>query len=375
MQCVPSCASHGANGANASNAPKGSNRSGANPLGLCGVEFLEYTAKDTSFLQKLFEQMGIKRWVACKDKPLWLYGQGQVRFVVNGQSGTFAEQFHLKHGPSICSVGLNFKNAEESFEQALKRGAKAFEGGASLSGFPFPAIYGIGDSLIYFMDEKGRKKLYEGILPGAPQGDSSPDSSSAFRGIDHFTNNVPQGKMDQWCDFYERIFGFKETRFFDIRGEKTGLISKVMSSPCGQFAIPINEPTDDKSQITEYLEMYHGSGIQHVALKTGDILNSVSNLNQSGVRFLDNPPSTYYEVLKKRLPTLTEEVNQLESLGILADGDHKGYLLQIFTQNVIGPIFFEIIQRKEHDGFGEGNFQALFDAIERDQKRRGYLDA
>ena len=355
-----------------------SNISKTNPLGLCGVEFLEYTAREKVFFQKLFEQMGMKELAACKDKSLWLYGQGQVRFVVNSQPSTFAEQFHLKHGPSICSVGLNFEDAEESFRLALDRGARAFDHsqrGAETSGFPFPAIYGIGDSLVYFMDEKGKKNLYEVIFSGAPRREQTPTLESDFHCIDHFTNNVPKGEMKQWCDFYERVFGFKETRFFNIQGDKTGLISKVMSSPCGQFAIPINEPTDDKSQIAEYLEVYHGSGIQHVALKTGDILESVNTLNQRGIPFLDPPPSTYYEVLKERLPGLTEEVNQLEKGGILADGDHKGYLLQIFTQNVIGPIFFEIIQRKEHDGFGEGNFQALFDAIERDQKRRGYLKA
>jgi 4-hydroxyphenylpyruvate dioxygenase len=186
------------------------------------------------------------------------------------------------------------------------------------------------------------------------------------------TNNVPVQEMQKWCDFYENLFNFKETRFFNIKGEQTGLISKVMSSPCQKLAIPINEPTDPKSQIQEYIDEYKGSGIQHIALGTDDIVATVAEMRKQGIEFLD-VPDTYYDALKERLPLVTEDIERLKELKILVDGDDKGYLLQIFTKNLFGPIFIEIIQRKKHNGFGEGNFQALFDAIERDQRERGVL--
>ena len=190
--------------------------------------------------------------------------------------------------------------------------------------------------------------------------------------IDHLTNNVPKGDLDLWAKFYEDIFNFKEIRFFDIKGKQTGLLSRAMRSPCGKITIPINEPTGEKSQIQEYLDEYHGSGIQHIALHTDDIVRTVAMLRENGVSFLETP-DTYYEALPKRLPNVTEDIDKLQQLRVLADGDEQGYLLQIFTKTVVGPIFYEIIQRKGHDGFGEGNFQALFDAIEEDQRRRGYL--
>ncbi|MCJ8278165.1 MAG: 4-hydroxyphenylpyruvate dioxygenase, partial [Bdellovibrionales bacterium] len=190
--------------------------------------------------------------------------------------------------------------------------------------------------------------------------------------IDHMTNNVPKGELDKWAQFYENVFNFREIRFFDIKGDTTGLLSRAMRSPCGKITIPINEPTEDKSQIQEYLNEYNGSGIQHIALLTEDICDSVKGVKDAGIPTLD-VPDTYYEVLNDRVPNITEDMNTLKNLRLLADGDDEGYLLQIFTQNVIGPIFYEFIQRKNHWGFGEGNFQALFEAIERDQRRRGVL--
>jgi 4-hydroxyphenylpyruvate dioxygenase len=296
-----------------------------------------------------------------------LYRQNDVNFILNREKSSFAESFQKAHGPSICATGFRVKDAKKAYEEAVRRGARPHENSEMHT---FPAIYGIGDSVVYFIDHYGTADIYKGDFDLV---DSPDNKGYGFLRVDHMTNNVPKGEMDQWCQFYEDVFNFKDVRFFDIRGEKTGLVSKVMKSPCGKIIIPINEPTDTKSQIQEYLDEYGGSGIQHIALLTSDMIDSVQKLREGGMQFLETP-DTYYELLPKRLPDITEDIDVLHKLGILADGDEEGYLLQIFTQNAIGPIFFEIIQRKKHDGFGEGNFQALFDSIELDQKRRGYLD-
>lgn len=214
--------------------------------------------------------------------------------------------------------------------------------------------------------------MYKNIF-GLADNDNIRPYGLGMKIVDHFTNNVPVGEMQKWCDFYEKVFNFREARYFDIKGKSTGLISKVMRSPCSLFSVPINEPSDSKSQIQEYLDEYKGSGIQHIAMITDDIVPTLENMRKNEMEFLNPPPNTYYGQLKDRLPQVTEDLNRLEKNAILVDGDHDGYLLQIFTKNVIGPVFFEVIQRKGHDGFGNGNFQALFDAIEADQKARGYL--
>ena len=221
------------------------------------------------------------------------------------------------------------------------------------------------------MDRYGKKgNIYDGEFEYTTN-DKKPHGHG-FLLVDHMTNNVPRGKLDFWAGFYENVFNFREFRFFDIKGIKTGLLSRAMRSPCGKITIPINEPTENQSQIQEYIDEYKGSGIQHVALLTKDICSSVKKIKEENIETLD-VPDTYYEVLEDRVSNITENMEELKDLRILADGDEKGYLLQIFTQNVIGPIFYEFIQRKNHSGFGEGNFQALFEAIERDQKRRGVL--
>ena len=220
------------------------------------------------------------------------------------------------------------------------------------------------------MDKAKTKTLYKDIFKVIPE---NLEVKGSFTVVDHFTNNVPVGEMQRWCDFYAKIFGFRETRYFDIKGKKTGLISKVMRSPCGLFSVPVNEPSDEKSQIQEYLNEYHGSGIQHLALLTKDIIKSLEDLKGSHLEFLSPPPVAYYEMLNDRIPNVLEDVKVLQKHAVLVDGDSEGYLLQIFSKNIVGPIFFEVIQRKNHFGFGEGNFQALFDAIERDQAERGVL--
>lgn len=343
-----------------------------NPIGLYGVDFIEYAGPDSQYLEKLFKQMGFTELAKVSDKNIKLFRQGDINFILNAEPKTFAEDFAKKHGPSICSTGFRVANAARAFDVAIKRGARPYDGSKLARGAsPYFAIYGIGDSLIYFIDQENHNDLYANQfklknIEERPLG-------FGMRNVDHFTNNVPVGEMQKWCDFYTQVFNFREARYFDIKGKTTGLISKVMRSPCSLFSVPINEPSDTKSQIQEYLDEYKGSGIQHLALITNEIIPTLESLKSAGVQFLSPPPETYYKQLKDRLPQVNEDLAKLQQNAILVDGDHHGYLLQIFSKNVIGPIFYELIQRKGHEGFGEGNFQALFDAIEEDQKARGYL--
>lgn len=343
-----------------------------NPIGLNGVDFIEYSGPDAQFFDQLFRRYAFKEVARVHGKNIKLYRQGDINYIINCEPQTFAMDFAKAHGPCVCATGFRVIDADHAFQTAVARGAKPYEGNDRQKGAtPFPAIYGIGDSLIYFMDEKNQHKLYNEIFQ-VKEEDRAP-TGVGFKVIDHFTNNVPRGEMQKWCDFYTKVLNFREARYFDIRGTKTGLLSKVMRSPCGKFSVPINEPTEAKSQIQEYLDEYKGSGIQHIALLTDDIVRSLEALKSSEIQFLTPPPHSYYEMLNDRVPNVTEDLDRLEKNAILVDGDQHGYLLQIFTKNNIGPIFYELIQRKGHDGFGDGNFQALFDAIERDQKERGYL--
>jgi 4-hydroxyphenylpyruvate dioxygenase len=344
----------------------------SNPCGLNGVEFVEYSGADAKHFETLFAKWGFKEVGHVPGKEIKLFRQNDINFILNTEPGTFSVEFAKSHGPSISATGFRVKDAQQAFETAVARGGKPYTGTeASMGATPYPAIYGIGDSLIYFMDVKNSKHLYEETFKVKPE-DKAP-KGMGFTIVDHFTNNVPKGEMQKWCDFYHQVFNFRETMYFDIKGKETGLISKVMRSPDGLFAIPINEPAGGKSQIQEYLDEYKGSGIQHLALLTPNIVDTLEALKKSQLEFLSPPPETYYKMLKDRLPMVSEDLERLRRNAILVDGDHDGYLLQIFSKNIIGPIFFEVIQRKGHDGFGNGNFQALFDAIEQDQRERGYL--
>jgi 4-hydroxyphenylpyruvate dioxygenase len=343
-----------------------------NPIGLNGVDFIEYSGNDAAHFEKLFNKMGFSEIAQIPNKKIKLFRQGDINFILNTEPNTFAAQFVQAHGPSVCSTGFRVGNATAAFQAALKNGAKAFDGSdASRGASPYLAIYGIGDSLIYFIDQENHNDLY--LNQFKLKDNNLRPVGLGLNIIDHFTNNVPKGEMTKWSDFYEKVFNFREVRYFDIKGKSTGLLSKAMRSPCSLFSVPINEPTDTKSQIQEYLDEYHGSGIQHIALTTKEISVTLEKLKANEVYFLNPPPTTYYQQLKDRLPMVTEDIQRLQKNAILVDGDHDGYLLQIFTKNVIGPIFFEVIERKGHEGFGEGNFQALFDAIEADQRERGYL--
>jgi 4-hydroxyphenylpyruvate dioxygenase len=350
-----------------------------NPCGLDGIEFIEFAGPaESNSIISMLNRMGMKEVAHHASSPLRLFRQNQVNFVYNTDPSSYSAQFAKLHGPCASATGFRVKNSKAAFTEAVKRGAIPFEDEMKKGGWKgVPAIYGIGDSLVYFVDrypqniEAGGGEIYDSDWVW-----TSAERRPIGKGltvIDHMTNNVPQGEMQKWCDFYSKIFGFQERRYFDIKGKSTGLISKVMRSPCGKFSIPINEPSDAKSQIQEYLDEYKGSGIQHIALLTNDICKSVEQMRENKIEFLSPPPRTYYAAVPTRLPLVQESLKDLEERAILVDGDHKGYLLQIFTKNQVGPIFLEVIQRRGHDGFGDGNFQALFDAMEEDQRQRGVL--
>jgi 4-hydroxyphenylpyruvate dioxygenase len=346
-----------------------------NPLALDGLDFIEFASPDESILENMMVRLGMKLVAKHKTKAMRLYRQHDVNFVINSEPSAYASAFTRQHGPCASAMGLRVADAKEAFALAVERGAKPYTDESGKAGWAgLPAIYGIGDSLVYFVDRFGdRGDHFEHPERWQWLVEDHHPTGKGLKVIDHLTNNVPKGEMQMWCDFYERIFGFKERRYFDIKGKTTGLLSKVMKSPCGKFSIPINEPSDPKSQIQEYLDEYKGSGIQHIALLTSDIVGAVDSLHHDGIEFLSAPVDTYYKQIPTRLPNMREDIPPLQKLGILVDGDDKGYLLQIFTKNQVGPIFIEIIQRKGHDGFGDGNFQALFDAMEEDQRQRGVL--
>ena len=345
-----------------------------NPMGTDGFEFIEYAAPDPQALARLFESMGFDAVARHRRKDVTLYKQGGVNFIVNAEAGSFGQSFARVHGPSICAIAFRVSDAAAAYRRALDLGAWGVENRPGPMELNIPAIKGIGDSLIYLVDRYGDRTIYDVDFSFLPGKSASP-TGAGLRQVDHLTHNVHRGRMKEWADFYERLFNFRELRYFDIEGQLTGLKSKAMVSPCGKIRIPINESADDRSQIQEYLDAYHGEGIQHVALETADIYATVEALRAQGVQFLDTP-DTYYEAVPARLPGHGEDVERLKANRVLIDGapdQGAGLLLQIFTKTVVGPIFFEIIQRKGNEGFGEGNFRALFESIELDQIRRGVL--
>ncbi|MBY0384808.1 4-hydroxyphenylpyruvate dioxygenase, partial [bacterium] len=296
-----------------------------NPVGLNGMDFIEYCGPKAKELQALFIRLGMKEVAQHKSKKIKLFKQGDIHFFLNEELSGFAADFGKSHGPSICSTGFRVENSDKAFKVAVERGGRPYTKENEKS-FGAPTIYGIGDSLIYFIDSASVDKIYKTEFNYTPK--STEPKGKGLYLIDHLTNNVPVGEMQKWCDFYEKVFNFKERRYFDIKGAQTGLISKVMRSPCGKITIPINEPTDQKSQIQEYLNEYHGSGIQHVALATEDICSSVAQLRKDDIPVLDIP-DTYYEMIPSRLPQVTEDIEELKRLQILVDGDPEGYLLQL----------------------------------------------
>jgi 4-hydroxyphenylpyruvate dioxygenase len=374
-----------------------------NPMGTDGFEFIEYAAPDPVALGRLFESMGFVAIARHRHKDVTLYRQGGVNFIINAEPDSFAQRFARLHGPSICAIAFRVHDAALAFRRAVELGAWGFDSKSGPMELNIPAIKGIGDSLIYFVDRwRGKNGAPPGGIgdisiydvdfePVAGAGAEVSPAGCGLTAIDHLTHNVHRGRMREWAEFYDRLFNFREVRYFDIEGKLTGLKSKAMTSPCGKIRIPINESSDDKSQIAEYLDLYRGEGIQHVALATDDVYGTVRAMKSLGVAFQDTIDA-YYDLIDRRLPAHGENLDELRELRILIDGTtdegvtgaegeprasasgrSPELLLQIFTQTVIGPIFFEIIQRKGDEGFGEGNFRALFESIELDQIRRGVL--
>lgn len=341
----------------------------SNPLNLDGIDFVEFSANDSRYLENLFYDFGFSKVAKHKSKNIDMFIQGKIVLLLNYEHGSFGHQFFQQHGPCISSMGWRVKSAEFAHKEALQRGAKP----ATTTDYAnTPAMMGIGNSLIYFTeaDSSGNfdyKKYGFDLLQ-----DPVKVADKGFLAIDHLTNNVYKGTMNDWANFYKNIFGFEEVRYFDIRGQKTGLTSYALKSPCGQFCIPINEASEKKSQINEYLDMYNGPGVQHLAFLTKDLVKSIQSFQGTQIETLDIDQN-YYQNVFNRVPNVKEDKKEIEKLNILVDGDEEGYLLQIFTKNIVGPIFIELIQRENHHSFGEGNFQALFDSIERDQMKRGVL--
>ncbi|MEO7071838.1 MAG: 4-hydroxyphenylpyruvate dioxygenase [Rhodanobacter sp.] len=348
-----------------------------NPMGIDGFEFVEFAAPADRVgeLHMLFRQMGFSAVLKHKTRAITVYRQNGVNFLLNEDPDSFAADFAAKHGPSACGFAIRFKKpAGEVLQAVLENGAELIDYKPASKAVDAPVIKGIGDCMLYLVDRYGTDSIYDDDY-ALIEGVQANPKGHGLTFIDHLTHNLYLGNMAKWSAYYEKLFNFREIRYFDIKGAKTGLVSKAMTAPDGVVRIPLNESDNPKSQINEYLDAYKGEGIQHIACFTDDIYATVESMRASGVQFLDTP-ETYFDVIDERVPNHGEDVERLRKNSILIDADpetHKRKLLQIFTLNVIGPIFFEIIQRKGNEGFGEGNFQALFESIERDQIKRGVL--
>ena len=347
-----------------------------NPLGTDGFEFVEFTGPDPQAIARQFASLGFTAVAKHRSKNVLRYRQGDINFILNMEPTGPAAQFRAAHGPSANAMAFRVKDAGQALRLALERGAKEVKGPVGPMELNIPAIEGIGGSYLYLVDRYGAREIYEiDFVPIEGAAAQEQVNSVGLTYLDHLTHNVTRGNMRTWADFYERVFNFREIRYFDIEGKVTGLFSKAMTSPCGKIRIPLNESQDDKSQIEEFLHVYRGEGIQHLALGTDNIYDTVQRMRARGMRFQDTV-DTYFDGIDARVPGHGEDVQRLRENRILIDGaptQGQGLLLQIFTENAIGPIFFEIIQRKGNEGFGEGNFKALFESLELDQIRRGVL--
>lgn len=349
-----------------------------NPMGLCGFEFVEFASPEAGVLEPVFEMIGFTKVAEHRSKNVHLYRQGGINFLINYEHGSDAYYFAQEHGPSACGMAFRVKDSHKAYSRALEMGAQPVEIPVGPMELHLPAIKGIGGAPLYLIDrfDEGLS-IYDIDFKFLPGVDPHPQGCG-FEVIDHLTHNVYRGRMDYWADFYERIFNFREIRYFDIKGEYTGLLSKALTAPDGLIRIPLNEEASKETgQIEEFLMQYNGEGIQHIAFSCDNLLECWDRLKAIGTPFMSAPPDTYYEMLDQRLPNHNEPVEELKKRGILLDGTTEGgeprLLLQIFSNTLIGPMFFEFIQRKNDDGFGEGNFKALFESIERDQIERGVV--
>lgn len=350
-----------------------------NPMGLDGFEFVEFSSAEKGQLETVFGTIGFTHIANHRSKDVQLWRQGDINFIINYEKKSHADYFTQEHGPCACSMAFRVKNSAEAYEQAIKKGAQPIDVPTGPMELRLPAIKGIGGALLYLVDRyEDGKSIYDIDFDYIEGVDRHP-KGCGFDVIDHLTHNVYRGRMEYWAKYYEELFNFREIRYFDIKGEYTGLTSRAMSAPDGKIRIPLNEEgAGGKGQIEEYLMAYNGEGIQHIAFSCDNLLVCWDRLKTQGVPFMTAPPETYYQMLDERLPGHGEPVEELKARGILLDGSTENndprLLLQIFSDTMIGPIFFEFIQRKKDEGFGEGNFKALFESIERDQITRGVLD-
>ncbi|MCS4533545.1 4-hydroxyphenylpyruvate dioxygenase [Neisseria montereyensis] len=351
-----------------------------NPMGLCGFEFVEFASPKADVLEPLFEKMGFTLVARHRSKDVLLYRQGGINFIVNREPKSHAAYFAAEHGPAACGMAFRVRDAHLAYKRALELGAQPIEIPTSVMELRLPAIKGIGGAPLYLIDrfEEGRS-IYDIDFEFLPDVDRHP-VGHGLKIVDHLTHNVYRGRMDFWAGFYEKLFNFKEIRYFDIKGEYTGLTSRAMTAPDGLIRIPLNEEAKQGGgQIEEYLMQFGGEGIQHIALLSDNLPDTIDRLRAAGIPLMSAPVDAYYEMLDERLPGHGEPVSELQARGILLDGTTEGdeprLLLQIFSETLLGPVFFEFIQRKGdyREGFGEGNFKALFESLERDQIRRGAL--
>ena len=349
-----------------------------NPIGLDGFEFVEFTAPEKGIIEPIFSAMGFTRVAVHNSKDVTLWRQGDINFLTNYEPNSHAFYYGREHGPSACGMAFRVKNARQAYKNVVERGAEPIRVDSGPMELNLPAVKGIGGSILYLIDRyENLNTIYDIDFTWLDDVERKPEGFG-FHTLDHLTHNVYRGRMDYWADFYTNLFNFREIRYFDIKGEYTGLLSKAMTAPDGKIRIPLNEESaKGGGQIEEFLMKYNGEGIQHIALACDDILAAWDKLKEAGTLFMTPPPATYYEMLDERLPGHGEPVHELQPRGILLDGTTEGgqprLLLQIFSETVLGPVFFEFIQRKEDEGFGEGNFKALFESIERDQLNRGVI--
>lgn len=351
-----------------------------NPMGLMGFEFVEFASPTPGVIEPILEMLGFTAVAHHRSKDVTLYRQGEINFIVNREPHSPAWYFAQEHGPSACAMAFRVRDSHQAYRRALSLGAQPVDMQTGPMELKLPAVKGIGGAPLYLIDRFGSGMSIYDIDFHYIDGVDRRPVGHGFKVIDHLTHNVYRGRMAYWAGFYEKLFGFRELRYFDIKGEYTGLTSKAMTAPDGLIRIPLNEEASGKSgQIEEFLMQFNGEGIQHIALLTDDLLTSLDALRAAGVPLMTAPPATYYELLENRLPQHGEDVSALQMRGILLDGSTEDgqsrLLLQIFSQTLLGPVFFEFIQRKGDQGFGEGNFKALFESMERDQLRRGVLNA
>ena len=350
-----------------------------NPMGLNGFEFVEFASPEPGILEPVFEMLGFSAVARHRSKNVALYRQGGINFIINDEPGSYAAYFAEEHGPSACGMAFRVADSHRAYDLALEKGAQPIEIPTGPMELRLPAIKGIGGAPLYLIDRyEDGKSIYDIDFEFFEGVDRHPEGCG-FTEIDHLTHNVYRGRMEFWANFYERLFNFREIRYFDIKGEYTGLLSKAMTAPDGKIRIPLNEEASQGAgQIEEFLMQYNGEGIQHIALICDDLISCWDRLQKRGVPFMTPPPDVYYEMLSERLPGHGEPIVELKPRGILLDGStgdgEPRLLLQIFSETMIGPVFFEFIQRKKDEGFGEGNFTALFESIERDQLNRGVLE-